>query len=456
MEKSKIVTQQSALETPGEVEHSQFEATCLAWMNQIARDSIFEPFEGSIHLENVRQAMSYLDKKSSAVKRFFSTSKEKISTSKKNLVESEALQKLTSSKLSGMFKKEYGEVEKSSPLKGLYTKVEKAATEVADRIQKGYSDYGDKMKDISKTYILKAFETILHEDAEKWILHRGKQVLGRSRLESLEEVKGLSNEERDKLRHVLYPYDSPVMKQYAKTLDITINITLGTIVATNLPMSGVAVSLINMAKTIVKIGNRLNILCAIFGYQITSSTALLKISTIIIESMSDFENNREHTPLSPSILDSLFIKEEELNDNENLANLINVLFKKDAYIAIPGIGMVSLKKIQLDDYKIDLVIEHLVLNYFRLKELNKLYDPGAVNSNLETFREIYQAFDTADYFTIMREQHELDKENEKNWLDKLKKVVETDYVFLAFSQDLDTFAKRIYFQARSWLKARKT
>jgi hypothetical protein len=120
--------------------------------------------------------------------------------------------------------------------------------------------------------------------------------------------------------------------------------------------------------------------------------------------------------------------------------------KKEAYIAIPGIGMISLGKISLDDLKMDLVVQHLVENYFALYELETQYGKERVKAIIDDYAMIYQAFINVDYFKAMRatqEESKLEK-SEQKWKVRLQLFAGIDLVLKNSSLDLDNFVQAIF------------
>lgn len=420
----------------------------LEWISQIARDSIFEPFEGGVHLENIRQAMTYLEEKSSKLKSFFESPKTKAGFEKLRNTSRDKIRQIA--KLGWSSSNENDDTDIPTPLKQIYAKMEETIADIKGHALQTYTSMGERAKAMTKSFVLKAFDSLLNEDAEQWILLRAGTVLTEKKFQSLEEISQISVPERQKMMEAFYPYDSPAFKQYLQKLDVSINLGLGTIAASNIPMTGTVVSLVNMAKTIVKIGNRLHILCAIYGRQIVSSTALLHTCALIVSSISETEGAPKHVPLNPNILDALFSQNPSKKDN--LKELVNALFKKDAYMAIPGVGMVSLGKIQLDDYKIDLVIQHLVVNYFHRKELESIYGENLVTLTYDRFRFLFAMFAQNSYFPNMREQLEKEQQgnDESKWYDNIRNIVGKDVAFLDFSEKLNSYAWEIFQQTATF------
>jgi len=131
--------------------------------------------------------------------------------------------------------------------------------------------------------------------------------------------------------------------------------------------------------------------------------------------------------------------------------------KKEAYIAVPGIGMISLGKINLDDLKMDMVVKHLVENYFSLKILRKEYGVEFVQLVIQDFTLIYSAFLEVDYFKSRRKQKEKEelKKTDQKWKVRMKILSGIDLALQDSSLDLDRFAWNIYNNIRGLEKNEK-
>ena len=326
-----------------------------------------------------------------------------------------------------------------------FEKLNHATEDLQNIAKKGYTTIEEKAKWLTFTFIEKGLELLLYEDTSQWIIKRANNCLHRTDIKNLEQIIQLSNTDRESLIQELYPYNSPNFQKYLKGFDISVNIGLGAVVATNIPGTGLLVSLVNMGKTLIKVGNRLNIMSAIYGRQIASPNALFKVSASILRSLEDSENNEEHIPLDPSMLEALYHEETD-EDEMALQDLINSIVRKDAYIAIPGVGMISLGKINLDDVKMDLIVLHLVRNYAEKTRLIELYGKEEVNQVLKDFRQIYKAFEEQGFFKVMRkkiETEQLHADHEK-WKIRLKILAGTDLALNESSQSLNQEVKQIF------------
>ncbi|MFH2131751.1 MAG: hypothetical protein ABIK68_15360 [bacterium] len=341
--------------------------------------------------------------------------------------------------------KEFKKKQKSESISGFFDKLNRAAEDLHRIAKTGYSGLEEKTKRFTFAFIEKGLELLLYEDAARWMLKRANRCLDRSDIVSLDQIRHLSVSDRQKLIDAFYPYDSPGYKKFLQRFNLSFNIGLGAVVATNIPGTGLVVSLVNMGKTLLKIGNRLNIMSAIYGRQIASPKALFKVSASIIRSMEDWENNEAHVPLHANILDTLYQMDAE-TDSRSFQDLLRSVVRKDAYIAIPGVGMISLGKINLDDLKIDLVVSHLVRNYAETCRLVELYGEETVNHVLHDFVKIYQVFNKHGFFRVVRKKIEKEQpgtEKEK-WKTRLKILVGIDKGSDQASKILDQSVKAIF------------
>jgi hypothetical protein len=405
-------------------------------LQQIARDLVFEPFEGRKSLETIQKTRSGLEKGITQIK-------EK-TTQTGDWLKENKLTRLAKGKVSDLVKT-MKEKQSSSGINDWFSKLD-AATEGLQKFARGkYDDLGDKAHELATTYIEKGMELLLYEDLEQWMPVKAGKILNSSKITTLEEVRALPFADKLKLTEALYPYNSPLLSKYYQSFDTSINLSLGAVVASNLPGTGLLVSLINMGKTLVKMGNRLNIMSGIYGTQISDPDSLFRVCAQILQSLEDYENNEHHTPLNSLILDDLYQVDPDKNDNA-LGKLLEQVVKKEAYIAIPGIGMISLGKISLDDLKMDLVVQHLVENYFALYELETQYGKERVKAIIDDYAMIYQAFINVDYFKAMRatqEESKLEK-SEQKWKVRLQLFAGIDLVLKNSSLDLDNFVQAIF------------
>ena len=427
--------------TENSTDQEMIDEYLLLQAQQFARNTVFEPFEGRKSLETVQQTRTNIEKGIRKIKG--------LANKTGNLITQFETAQASKDKLGG-FIKDIKKTGSQRRLSGLIGKLGRPAKSVRQFTRTTYKDLEFRARSLSRFYIRRGLEIIMLEDAERWILKRVNQTFEDIHFTNMEEIRNLSQAQRDVLISLLYPYHSRRFLEFSKRFDLTFNLGLGAIVITNLPGTGIAVSLINMAKTLVKLGNRLNIMFAIYGYQLRDSEALFKASAAILKSLSDWDNNERHTPLDPEILNDLHSGIHE-SDPDSLKEMIDAIFKKDAYIAIPGVGAISLGKINLDDMKMDLVVRRLTKDYFSKKELLTRFDPLLVEEIISDFQLIYLEFKKYPYFKLARKQ----KESERIRLshhklrEKVKMMGNSNLVLNESLIDLDTFSFLIFHSIRS-------
>ncbi|MEM7180192.1 MAG: hypothetical protein AAF518_04730 [Spirochaetota bacterium] len=393
-------------------------------IRQIARDSVFEPFEGKQDLERIKKTRSGLNKRLDSLKQVTKKSQEW----------------LGNSKLLQHFKKKentLGEKEPSGFAK-ILKKWDEATVDLQYNLKKTYKSLEEKTKVGSLVYLKKALEALLYDNPEKWITKRAPTLLKDSNLKSIEDIRNLPEESRQKLIDSLYPYNNPNLERLSKALDISMNVGLGAVVVTNLPMTGIAVGLVNMMKTIIKMAHRINIMSAIYGWQIVSPDALFRVSARLLEAMEDWENNPSHMPQGVELFDELYIPLE--GEETGFAALMNASIKKDAYITIPGVGMISIRKIALDDFKMDLLIKNLMIDYFTKKKLIEKYSSEIVFQILEDFRSIYLELISKNSI-----------EKKKKWLEEF---IEEHKKTTKIEGDTEGFVRNTLFSAGTIIKAK--
>lgn len=427
-------------------------------LQQICRDSIIEPFEGRKGLETIQKTRTGIEKGLGRLKNISKSTSDKIKdyrwvgTSKSKmgdlLTYVKKKSKSTQSKVT--FPKYSFFTEKlpqSSKLK--IEKLEKKLSDLTLELQKaaksGYQNLSTKAKEAALIYTKKGLELLLFEDTEPWILERANKILQRTDITTIDKVRNLTNSDRMVLIDKLYPYDSPNYSIYIEKFEAGMNFTLGAVVATNFPGTGIAVGLFNMGKTLIRLGNRINIMSSIYGYKISSPDALFKVSATILKSMDDWEDNIDHLPLSVDILDDLYLQDQK--DNKfALQELLNAAIKKEAYIAIPGIGMISLGKINLDDFKMDILIKHLVQNYFNKNQLVNQIGKDQFQTILTDYQLIYSTFMKHQYFKKTRRASEQEKlkQSHKKWQIRLQIIAGIDFALESASIDLNRFTEDIF------------
>ncbi len=392
----------------------------LSDIRHYARNRVIEPFEGQKSMETIQNAFDTMDKGLKKIKSIGQKTAEKISTSKLKSFGQKTAEKISTSKLTFITKSRLGDIKQSSEFFG---KVGKTTEEIQHRASSIYRDAEEKVRKNVIAFIKKGLEISIQENYEDQILKKAKTILKPREFTDLNQIRDLSNEDRDKLINVLYPFDSTGLRKLLKSFDISMNILMGTLVATNLPGTGIVVSLINMAKTLVTTANRLSVMSALFGYKIVSTPALFRACAAILQSIETWETDKDHVPLLPEILSDLYEGTPE-SDDTALDDLLKAVGSKEMYIAIPGVGMLSISKINLDSIKMDMVIRNLVQDYFIKEVLLERDDTLCSTLVIEDMKVIYRKFIEANYFSIIRKQLEAETKyiNEKKWKNRLKLI----------------------------------
>ena len=413
-----------------------------AILQQIARDQVIEPFEGRKSLETIQKTRSGLEKGVLRIKSVTKKAGKAIKDSKVYEISKNRISQVT---------KKTSDISQSGFLHDLMQRLNDATDDFQTSIKKHYKDVEEKARKISVTYTRKGLEFLLYEDTESWIIKRANSVLKREDLNTIDKVRELNALDRKQLIDELYPYNSPNFKSLMKTFETSLNVTLGAVVASNIPGTGIGVSIINMAKTLVKLGHRINIMSAIYGYRISSPQSLFKASAMILKSMDDWENNPDHSPIDFQILDQLYLETDE-DSESSFYELMEAIVRKDAYIAIPGVGMISLGKINLDDMKIDIVVQNLVENYFNYNHLTSVYTEEEIDRVLHDYRLIYAELLKVGYHKHIRKNQEdskLTEQEEGRWKTRLKLFARLDLDLKGASTTLDQFASELYSKIES-------
>lgn len=351
----------------------------------LARLEVYEPFEGELNLERLQKARVALEK-----------GLKKITSRASQWIESTGVVDKTKGHLANfrtsIIKNKDNpdsKIGKIANFTGKFAKkINHQTGELQDISKDKLRNLQSKVWERSRVYILKGFDLLWRENPENWILPKASKALGR-KLQNLEELQFISNTERGELLEQLYPYNSERFQKMAKGFEISINVSLGLVVATNMPGTGLLVSGINTIKTIVKIASGLQVLAALYGYKIKNKHALFRLCGQIIASMEDFESRKDHKPLSFTELTPLFSESNQLNQ-KSFEGLIAQALKKEAYIAIPGVGMLSLGKIQLDDYKAEKIALSLMEKRRMYLELSGNIESSLLESNFTILKSIFR------------------------------------------------------------------
>lgn len=402
-----------------DIEDVQSDSNDFLLLQRICRDAVMEPFEGKQSLVIMQKTMSGLDRGLNQVKEKSASAWKKIGSWKDdaNLVLPDI-----KSKSPGM-------------MSGMFQKAERLTSELKSSIENSWDNLEKKTKEYALKVIKDALEHLVKKDTEIWVTKKASSILNRSDIQSLEDMQKLTSEERIQLIATLYPFDTTVMAGFTKTLDKTANITMGVVVATNIPGTGLAMSLLNMAKTWIRLANRVQSLSIIHGQKVNSAEKLFKLCALLMDSMIHWENTRPHTPLSPGIIGDLYTESADSND-EWFQELMRATLKKDAYIAVPGVGMISLSKIDQDEMKLDLMVHHLIENYFDTAYLKAKYDETILEERSELLKSIYQEFLNTDFFTLKRKQLRSEA-NQTGLKSRLKKMLGDEELDKKISEELD-------------------
>lgn len=272
--------------------------------------------------------------------------------------------------------------------------------EVRSDLFQGAKELGGKLGGWSGDFTLfalkKGFEMVMYQNTEDWVLDRANHFYPEKKLSSLAQMAALSEPEREALVAEYYPYDLGLFKSFGKSLDLSFNLTLGAAAASQLPGTGVAAGALNLVKTLTKLAGRISTLSSIYGFHIPSSAHLFLACSRILQSCQDFESNPNHRPLDPVLLSELYRKEAV--DPEGFGRMLKEALKKEAYMAVPGVGVISLGKIGLDDLMVDQMVLHLVRNYFWRLTLERELGAERLAGLLERWKRIYAALEEQGWF----------------------------------------------------------
>jgi len=413
----------------------------LRRIQQIARDLLMEPFTGNKSLETIQRTRTEMEKGIHRIRSAGSRIGEWISQSRFSAYTQNRAKR---------FVEELKQKKDSDHWSSHFEKINHIARKIRDYAVTEVNGLEAKTRQLTLALIEKGIDLLLQEDTPDWIIDQARAILNRPDINNMEQIERLTSGERQQLIDEIYPYSSRTFRKYLNRFGTVINIAMGAVVATNLPGTGIAVSIANMGKTLVKIGNRLIIMSAIYGRQISSKTALFKTSATIIGSLEDWESNKQHVPLDPDIIGELYIRRKSDTDNAAFRSLLNSVIRKDAYIAIPGVGMISLGKINLDDIKMDMLIAHLVQNFHERNRLISVYGKTQLQQALDDFSAIYHSlllFDCIEKLKAMNRSSIL-KGVSKDWRTKLRSITGADEMLGGIPQVLDGLAEQIYHEIK--------
>jgi|APSaa5957512622_1039677.scaffolds.fasta_scaffold15403_1 hypothetical protein len=419
----------------------------LLQLQQFARNRVIEPFEGRKSLETLQKTRTKIEKGINRIRTALNKTGDWVSESE--------IANQSKAKVSGLVQ-DFKSSSSQRRLSGVANRLDKPTKRLKQLTKSTYAGIEERARNLARDYIKRGLETVLIANDESRILKRVNRILDGSEFTALSQLRDLTPEQRNALIKNMYPYDSARYREFASKFDLSVNVSLGAIVATNFPGTGIAVSLVNMAKTVVKLGNRLKIMSAIYGFHLTNAHALFKASTQILKSMSDWETNPNHLPLDPDILNDLYSAEKK-DDPLAFQEMMDAIVKKDAYIAIPGVGSISLGKISLDDIKMDLVVKQLVIDHFTRYEFMEDLEMDQAVQILGDFELIYTEFKSQNFFSSVRKAMETEHltMSDKKWKENLKAIVGFDLTLDDASLELDHHAFEIFKQIRNFGSEKK-
>ena len=296
--------------------------------------------------------------------------------------------------------------------------------------QKKHTQLEEKLKNTLAAQTDKALTKIFERNLEKEILQKSEKILQQP-LKRIEQLQQLKTEKRELLLQKMYPYDFALSGKIKSFINRTLNISLGLVVATNIPFTGMLVNAITTVKTTIYLANRVQLLSILYGFPVICKEALFSVSAQIVSSINDFENNPTHKPLSPQTLANLY----QHTNKSKLYQLLKAATIKDFYISIPFVGSLSLAKISIDEQSITKLTLQLFRNYFAHQELEKKITSATLKKEIEFWQCIY---------TYQKKNHLLQKilteqKEKKTKNNSLKKIWEGMW-------DLNPQEKKVYFK----------
>jgi len=395
------------------------------WFARIARDRTIEPFFGNPGLELVQSAKGGIEKGLDQAKDWGGKTKSWLGAQK--WVQS------SKAKLDNVMEQAGG----TEPPAWL-AKLDQATEALRESAMHFGGKVGAKSAELSLLGLKKGFELVMYEDTEAWALGRVKDVFPEKSVNNLPEMASLEESEREQLIAEYYPYDNPALKKFAKSLDVSFNLVLGAAAASQLPGSGVAAGALNLVKTLNKLAGRISSMSAIYGYDIPSAEHLFLICAQVLKSIEDFESNPEHLPIDPATLSYLY-QTDALSVDTGFGDMLKEALKKEAYMAVPGVGVISLGKIGLDDLMVDQMILHLVGNYFWLDQLEQAFGTEETKAYLDRWQAIYQALIGAGWLAPQKGEKET-----RSWKDSLNSWGDKEDALKERSEALDQRAGEIF------------
>jgi len=347
----------------------------LKWLARMGRDTAIEPFFGNPGLELVQSAKSGLEKGMDAALGWGSKTKGWLGK-KKWVHQAKTAFDETKSQFS------------QSGSARWFIYLEKATQEIRNTATALGSKLGDKTGDLTLLALKKGLELVMYEDTEKWALERASLFFPHKRFSQLSDMAQLREAEREQLIAHYYPYDHPALKRFAKSLDVSFNLALGVTAASQLPGTGVAAGALNLIKTLTKLAGRVSSMSAIYGFAIPTAEHLFFFCAQILKSIEDFESNPDHEPLHPASMAPLYSTQSL--SGSGFGDMLKEALKKEAYMAVPGVGAISMGKIGLDDLMVDQMILHLVSNYFWYSKLVEEQGQEPTDALITRWQQIYR------------------------------------------------------------------
>ncbi len=417
----------------------------------LGRLQIFEPFEGWQHLETLRRTRAAVEsgigRGIQIVRQGVSNLGERFQSSRirNRLGDAPEIRRRLRQVLDGLYPR--NALARLLPSRNIPALREfvNFAEDMRRLAAGGYRDADAWARSVGLDYLRRSLDALFTHKPERWIRKRARTLIRRPNAaapDGLAYMATLSREERERLLDEVYPYDMPGFTKYMRALDLSVNVGLGAVVASNLPFTGPVVSVLNMIKTIFKIAHRLHLMATVHGRRIVGTNALFLMSAKILKSLQNWESDPHHRPLALSEYDTLFYEDTGVPRSAELSELFQAAVQKDAYIAVPGVGSIGIGKISLDDARMDECIRSTMTAYFIRDELRGRLDNSErrVDDLSADFAAIYEIFHRRDYYGRVRDAARDARKADGDTVPK------KDHREL--TTDLDAAVRRIYLHLR--------
>lgn len=313
-------------------------------------------------------------------------------------------------------------------------------------IKDKYSVIMEKIKEYIAVQTDKAISLIFEKKAEALVIKKAQTMLD-IKITKIYQIQRLNLSQRQQLLDSLYPFDINLTGKIRKYLNYSFNISLGLVVASNIPFTGATVNLLTTIKTVIYLSNRIQLLSAIYGYPVICKESLFEVATKIVASIIDYENNPKHQPLEPAVIGILYNYQKD----SKLYDLLKKSTIKDLYISIPLVGSLSLAKISIDEESITQLTLHLFQNYYSLELLKKNFSEKIINQEIKKWRDIYQVLKKSDFIKNKQKVFIKDIPNKKKLFDKkilkfIKKIKNFSTEKIDIRSLLEQEAQNIYSQ----------